>query len=197
MSDTDAPAKPGLEQWTNETRSQTGIARADERAPRGHRIDLILPGRTFAITPEDRRLNATLIGDTRKDPFQNGRFSLQAAVETAEDVEELRSNPNTISQSEIEQLFVGGNMKQFNAQIAKITSVDAIQRVLDYANSSGAAQARIDAVQARFDEIRPKTETPEAPAAGRGAAGQEPWYPPAGRGPDERGAGRGPAAKVG
>lgn len=172
------PAPPSaasdVEVWRNEVRHNVGIRRVD--AIKGMRVELVAPKRTVTITAEDRRLTENSVPKAENNPFRNGWLYCTSIAETAEDVESIRSDPNMISQSEIEAMFEGNNQHMVK-KLAAVTSPVALARILDYANTTGAATSRIDAVKARIAEVgTPDNRDPDAPVTL--SAPRDKFYPP-------------------
>lgn len=166
------------ETWKNEARGPVGVVRVDKLT--GTRVDLISPGRTVILTAEERRLTEDKVVREVDNPFRNGWLVCTSIAETSEDVARIRSDPNVISKTEIDDLFKA-NLGPMEKKLAAITSPVALARVLDHANDTGAATKRIDIIKARIAEVgEPPRRDPEGPVMSGSDTGfqREGFYPP-------------------
>jgi hypothetical protein len=150
-------ARKEFETWENKNRSEIWINRTDFKGEiQSVRIP---PGQRIEITTDDRiRYNQEAAWDSSLDWFLNGALSQVHLLDTAEDYEELLSNPNTKSESELQDLLKL-NANELKKELAKITSPLVLQRLKAYVESDEVDKAenitvaKVKAVNARFEEL--------------------------------------------
>ncbi len=155
-------ARKEFETWENRNRSEIWINRTDFKGEiQSVRVP---PGQRVEISPEDRiRYNQEAAWDSSLDWFSNGALSQVYLLDTAEDYEELVSNPNTKSETELRALL-DLNANELKKELAQITSALVLQRLKGYVESDEADKAdnitvaKVKAVNARFEELNgPRT----------------------------------------
>lgn len=143
------------ETWKNSTRSKVVLKRQDRL---GNLVDeVIAGGKTFHITPNERRLNQEMAISEDMDVFQNGLLSPVRLIETSEDAEEIRSNPNLISESEMTDLYKTKTIATFRDKVEGISNPVVLQRMLELASSDdvNATVKQVEAVKSHLREIAP------------------------------------------
>jgi hypothetical protein len=125
------PPEPGIETWVNVSAGLVHLIKIGEYGRR--ETELVYGGRTFAITPQERRLNQSQIFDPIKnDPFSNGSFKPLVLLDDEKDTAILRANPNVLDDDAITELFaLSGDA--FNERLLTITNANAIDRLIDVA----------------------------------------------------------------
>lgn len=163
--------------WKNETRGKVGVRKYDPRTPGATRVELVAAGGQVLLSPEERRLTEEMVRKPVDNPFRNGRLVPIQIAEDAEDVQAIRTDPNTITRGEIDKLFEG-SLRQLESRLAKIDSPAALQRILDVANDEGASTRRVQAIRDRLTAAGGTVTGDEPVTAGATPSGRDPWYPP-------------------
>ena len=150
-------AKKDREIWENKNKSQVWIMKENVRGD----VESVpvRPGTRVELTVEDRQRNQEVSVDKSLDVFSNGMLSSVQLIDTAEDYEEVNSNPNSKSESEIRDLLEL-NANQLKKELAEIDSPLVIERLRDFVNSdddkaSNVTVAKVKAVNARYEELHP------------------------------------------
>lgn len=140
------PVDSGVETWRNCT---AGIAYITRLGDYGKQMtDLIYGGRAFSLTPAERRLNQSGYATSDLDLFTNGTFQPVSLIDGEPDTEDLRDNPNTLSDGDIEDLLKQRG-EAFNQRLAEITSETALARVMTMAR-----EPRYEATLAQYETIK-------------------------------------------
>ncbi len=151
--------------WKNTGKSRVVLKRLDRRGDL--RDEMIGPEKSFHMTPAERRLNQELASSEKYDPFSNGQFVPVQLIETAEDVEAIKANPNLIGDAEIATLLDGKktNWRAFDARLEDITNPAVLQRMLQVAEGSETITARsLQAIEKRLAVLSPAEYTEIKPA---------------------------------
>ena len=152
-----------MEIWQNKTQSEFWVQKENLAG----RVDSVrvLPGGQIEISNFDRRRNQEQVVDKKFDLFSNGSLSRARNIEmfeTAEDYEELAQNTNAMSEDELYGLFKLDATK-LKKELAEITSPLVLQRLKDFLESEDSDKAenitvaKVKAVEARYEELNPKT----------------------------------------
>lgn len=121
------------ESWKNATRSTVILKKIDRH---GNIIDeVIRGGRSFSLTPDERRLNQEIAASDDLDMFQNGLLSPVKLIEGATDVETLKGNPNHISEEEMAELITANEQTKFVERVEAISNPVTLRRMLEIAES--------------------------------------------------------------
>lgn len=129
--------------WVNTTNSRGELVQS-----------VVRPKTKIFISTADRIINQELTVDDNLDFFKNGMLTPVKLLEDAEDYEELASNPNHLSESDMKALF---NLKvaDFKKRIADISNLTTLQRILDLAEQedTGAGVSQVKALTARVEAL--------------------------------------------
>lgn len=162
------PADSGVETWRNTTAGVVFIVRVGEY---GRRIEeLVQGGRTFAVTPAERRMNQNLCATKDLDPFVNGTLAPVSLLEDEPDTEILRANPNNLEEADLPKLF-RLPLAQFDDRIGKITNVNVIGRLLNLAR---APEQRDQITLAKYEALKVRELTLKGELNDEPGSGQEP-----------------------
>ena len=141
--------------WKNSTMSQVVIQRT---AANGIRHEIITGGRSFSISPEDRRMNQNLAASDTLDVFANGMLH---PVKLDEDTEpEVVENPNHISDEQLPGFFKL-HYRTFEKRINEISNPIVLQRLLEIGSTHDATVRQMEMVKARHDVLLPPLSAPE------------------------------------
>lgn len=141
-----------LETWKNSSRGTVVLKKFGER---GTLVDEVVPGgRKIQLTPRERRYNQEIAANEELDVFHNGMLTPVRLIETEEDVAEIASNPNVITDSEMAELFKT-NQKTFTAKVKAIQSLVVLERLAEIAKAQDARQSQIQVIEERIDEVNP------------------------------------------
>lgn len=128
---------------------------------------LVQAGRTFSVSPLERQLNQQAVADPKFDLFTNGNFIL--IEEAAETIPEEVESPNSLSDSEIEQLVAqakAGDSVPLEAAIERATSVMTAQRILEEMVLNDCVPSLTDLAKAKVEQLIDKPTVPTNPIAG-------------------------------
>lgn len=124
------PVDPGVETWKSGVPGIVAINRLGEYGR--VRVELIKGGRTFTITPGERRMNQNQCADTAMDVFTNGTLQPVDLLDDEPDTPALRQNPNIVTDQDIERVFrLKGEM--FAERLEQITNPAALERLAELA----------------------------------------------------------------
>lgn len=147
------PIDAGVETWRNTLAGKVVINRVGEY---GRRIaDIVHGGRTFQITPQERRMNQSAAASADQDLFTNGTLAPVTLIDGEPDTEFLRTNPNALSEEDLPKLFQL-TIAEFTDRIGKITASTPIGRLIELARdpSYNATLAQYEALKARDIELQ-------------------------------------------
>lgn len=145
----------GFETWKNTVPGKVVIKRMGRT---GELVDEMISGeRTFHITPAERRLNQEMAADEFLDFFQNGVLVPVKLIESAEDVEAIKSNPNLVTEDEMKDLIENRRaIKAFQERVESIRNPTALQRMLELAKADDNATVRqLEVIEARLKQVAP------------------------------------------
>lgn len=147
------PMHAGVETWRNETEGLITINRVGEYGR--PIVDLIDAGRTFTVTPQERRMNQNACYSRELDIFVNGALRPIDLLDGEPDTELLRKNPNTFTDDELKRIFALDGI-HFVERIGEISNAGAIARILDLARDPayGATLAQYEAIRAREADVK-------------------------------------------
>lgn len=141
-----------LETWQNAGHSRVIIKKF---AHSGELVDHIIKGQSkLTLTSHERRLNQEMAADSNWDPFNNGTFIPVRLIETAEDLDQIKSNPNLMSEEDMRDLL-GKHHKQVAARLRDIQSQQVLNRLAEIAEEEDVTVGKMNAIRARLDEFRP------------------------------------------
>lgn len=162
-------ARPAnLETWKNVTAGTVFIRRLDHRGEltRDEQID---PGKTFHVTPEERRINSEIAASEHLDFFRNGQFTPVRLLDDSEEARELANNPNVMSETDMKTL-VKATASAFEQKLATITNPVTLERLLNVAHELDVSMKRGDMIKAHLAQARePDTvmlQSTQGPIAG-------------------------------
>lgn len=115
----------------------------------------IRAGQKLTLTVKERQLNQERAFSSDVDMFSNGRLSPVRLVDSADDYEEIASNPNHLSESDmVDVLKLKG--KAFSERLDDITNVIALERMYELAGdeSANVSMTQFRALEKRLAEVR-------------------------------------------
>lgn len=140
-----------LETWQNVSRGRRGIKRIDSFGKTT--TELVGPGRSVQLTRDERLYYQRNVATDDLDIFKNGALVPVQLIDEADQIE-MASNPNLLGDSELEGLFKL-HWKKFEAEIARITNVYALERLVEMAESSeDISVKKYNVVMARLEEVK-------------------------------------------
>lgn len=144
------------EVWENQSAGIVYVHVTDPINPNLRPDRMIPPGGRVSITTRDRRINQQQIVDRAFDMFINGLLTPVQLVETASDFEEIKSQPNVKSESELKELF-DLTAAKFKTELQGLTNTRILQRMHDMAEQDEvkATHSQVKAIEARIDELAP------------------------------------------
>lgn len=118
--------------------------------------EAIHSGKSIMLTPEERRLNQEIAAEPGLDPFQNGMLIPVKLLESADDYEDLKGNPNHLSEPEMRALLA--NPKAFDklkGTLGSLSNPVTLQRLLAIAEEPDvdATVRQIRAINERIGEV--------------------------------------------
>lgn len=118
---------------------------------------LIRGGQTVHLTPAERRMNQDKVLDPKHDPFTNGTLIPVRIIETEADVEQIRSNPATLTDDQIAELM-SGHGNTLKKRLRDISNSVTLMRLLEIGASEAvdASTSKMLAVRERLEEIDPQ-----------------------------------------
>ena len=155
------------EAWKNEGEGIVFVKRVSRT---GELTDeMIAGGKTIHLTPAERRLNEELFAEVEYNFFRNGVLSPVKLIEDAADVDELKGNPNHLTEDDLRKLFKDRRAtKAFEERIAQITNPIALKKLIAIASDEDASLKQLEIVKARMEEVAPSlystVETVAGPA---------------------------------
>lgn len=150
-----------LETWKNPTEGRVWINRLDHHGNLD-KVEIIGASRTFHITPKERRLNQEMAARTDLDIFSNGTLTPIRLIDGTEDAEAFALNPNLMTESDMRDLFKVGRTEAtreaigeaFAERLAAISNTATLGRLLSLARDEDAPLSRVEAIQARLNEVQ-------------------------------------------
>lgn len=145
---------PDLESWRNVSAGLLVFKKFDRLTGRNVE-EPVVAGRTFHVTPEERRRYESECASDALNPFANGILEAVHLLDTEEDAKEIASNPNQLADSDIDALFTG-HWKTFEKKLAEISSPFTLNRMIERAGSVDATVKQIAMLEARMREVNPE-----------------------------------------
>jgi hypothetical protein len=156
------PVDPGIETWRNIGESMVHITRIGEYGKQ--ETELVYGGRSFSITPQERRLNQNkCFNPERDDPFTNGTFSPVTLLDDEPDTPKLRANPNVLDDAGVEAIFqLTGDA--FSQRLLEITNLTAVDRLIAAAKNPdvGASVQQLETVKKYRKLLAGEPEEPKS-----------------------------------
>ena len=115
----------------------------------------IRSGQKLTLTVKERQLNQERAFSSDADMFSNGRLSPVRLVDSADDYEEIASNPNHLSESDmVDVLKLKG--KAFSERLDEITNVIALERMFELASdeSANVSMTQFRTLEKRLSAVR-------------------------------------------
>ena len=111
-------------------------------------------GRTFTLTPLERRLNQEAVYDPKVDPFRDGTFLVVKETDDTE-MDEILS-PNSVTDGEIEDAIreaIGGDPIPIEAMIERIEGINTAQRIYEEAVAMDAPASVVEHAKAKVESL--------------------------------------------
>jgi hypothetical protein len=157
-----------IETWRNVTQARHYI----KFNKNGELVNqMIMPDKSFHITPEERRFNSELAAGPELDVFANGTFAPVRLIEDEDDTAEIANNPNLLGESDMEALFKA-HYKTFDAKVAEISNLLTLERMVEVGRQQDASVRKIETIQARIAELTPAKHFAEVEQLGNVEATQ-------------------------
>lgn len=158
------PVDAAVETWRNTLAGKVVVNRIGEY---GRMVaSVVHGGRTFQITPQERRMNQSGIATPEQDPFTNGTLAPVELVDGEPDTEALRANPNALSEEDLPKLF---QLKgaEFVERIAQITNHAPLARLVELARDPryDATLSQYEALKTAESELRATRDDRDRPTA--------------------------------
>lgn len=153
------PASPDDESelWENTTAGRVCLRFYNQQ---GMLVDKLVGSRNkFQITPKERLLNQEMAADDDLDVFKNGTFAPVRLVESAEDLEAIRNNPNLVTDVDMKAMLSDRrSTKALQERLDAITNPYALKRMLEIANEDEGTTARqVKSIEDRLRAVSPAT----------------------------------------
>lgn len=142
------------EAWQNTSRGSVYVkkygARGEETTVR------VLGGQVVTLSPEERKLTTMAIPPKNKhlNVFENGVLVPLQLVDSAEDYEEIASNPNLLGDSDIREAL-REKTPTLKKILAEISNVNLVRRFQELAaeEEDKMTMPKIRAIEARLEEL--------------------------------------------
>lgn len=140
------------EMWKNVTKGTVVVSKFDnnENIVRSD----VKSGQTITVTEEERHLNDQLAYDLSVCVFRSGVLEPVRLVDSAEDIEDIKSNPNLKSEAELVELIKGHGNK-LKSHLSTINNVITLHRIYDLAIEHDVSMSKINAIKAAITEVDP------------------------------------------
>lgn len=113
-------------------------------------------GNKVLISTRDRQINQDDAASPDKDFFTNGTLTPVRLIDTAEDYQEIASNPNLLSEDDMQEILKMRSIAKFRERLGEITNTIALNRMQEMAESEevNVTLAHSKALKARIQELR-------------------------------------------
>lgn len=118
------------EEWQSNIEGVIWVNKLDRRGEVTH--EQVKPGGVVRLLPEERRMNQEQAAEQDLDVFTNGHLIPVRLVETADDFDRLKGNPNHMTAADMSVLV--SNPKALKAKVAEVDNAATLRRLLDVAN---------------------------------------------------------------
>lgn len=146
-----ATTPPEHETWENTGDSRVVLKKYSHA---GELIDEMINGRRkVVLTTNERKINQELAATQKMDPFMNGTFAPVRLIETADDLEQIRANPNLMSEGDMKALLKG-RVAALETRLTEISSEAVLRRMVEVAEAEDAPVSKLKAVKSRLDEFK-------------------------------------------
>ncbi len=150
-----------LETWKNPSEGRVWINRLDHHGNL-EKVEIIGAGRTFHISPKERRLNQEMAAVTDLDIFTNGTLTPLRLIEGTADAKEFAQNPNLMTEQDMRDLFKPGRTEAakvamgdaFIERLGSIKNTATLDRLLALARDEDAPLSRVEAIQERLAQVQ-------------------------------------------
>lgn len=141
-----------FEVWQSAIRGLIVIKRFDRK---GDPINEAIPaGKTIHITPEERRFNQEIAAEPTLDVFSNGMLVPVKLLDGTEDAEELKDNPNHLTETAMRSLFADKrSRKALEETVSRVSNPITLQRMLALADEEDATVKQVSFIQDRLAEV--------------------------------------------
>jgi light-regulated signal transduction histidine kinase (bacteriophytochrome) len=141
------------ETWSNIGKGDVFILTYDHKG--ALRSVPIRAGQSLTISVEERQLNQDRAASADMDIFSNGRLAPMRLVDSADDYEEIASNPNHLTETDMLDILKTKG-KTFSQKLDDITNVIALERMHELASdeSLNVSMAQFRALESRLAEVR-------------------------------------------
>jgi hypothetical protein len=149
--------KTDKETWQNSGAGQVWINLFDPVNNGKLKHTPVRSGGKILLTTEERQLNQDRASSGDLDVFMNGTLIPVRLVDTADDYEEIASNPNLLSEDDMREIF---KLKAptFKKRLSEITNSIAVSRMLEMAKEEesdlNVSMAQFKAIESRLAELR-------------------------------------------
>lgn len=143
---------PNMESWKSAVKGQIIVRQFDVQGKlRGVTIP---PGRTFHISSQERRINQELAANEELDVFQNGMLQPVRLIEDTAEAQEIASNPNFLSDSDLTAL-VKSHANRVASKVSEIKNPVVLHRLLEAAVANDATVSVVQKIKDRIAEVAP------------------------------------------
>lgn len=151
------PDADQLETWRNVTKGRVVVRKVGALGQIRH--EMIGPGKTFHLTPQERRMNQEVAANEDLDFFMNGILQ-PISLSDSEDAEFLKNNPNLLGDDEQIRRLFKANDDTFAERLAEIKNASALERLKEiaYQDETRAALPQIRMIEARLSQVAPAIE---------------------------------------
>lgn len=158
------PDADQLETWQNATRGRVVLRRLGALGQ--VRYEMIGSGKTFHITPQERRMNQEVAANEDLDFFLNGTLQPINLADT-DDAEILKNNPNLLGDEEQIRRLFRASQDVFAERLATIKNASALERLKEiaYQDETAATLAQVRMIEARLEQVNPEIENVHPGAA--------------------------------
>lgn len=141
-----------VETWENVTQARFVIKKFGAK---GDLIDeMIGSRRKFHITTQERHINQEIAANDELDPFSNGSMAPVRLLDSTDDAEEIASNPNLMSETEMGTLLKG-NFKTLEKRLGEVRNPALLSRLAELAVDNDCSIGKVNAINARLTDVAP------------------------------------------
>jgi hypothetical protein len=161
------PDADSIETWQNVTRGRVVINRIGAMGAK--RPDMIGAGKTFHVTPLERRINQEAAANPDLDVFLNGTLQpVHLPQGNGEDYTAITENPNLLGDDKQVARLFKANDDVFAERLGEIKNASALERLKDLANqdATGARVSQLRMIEARITQVAPVIENIHPDATG-------------------------------
>ena len=139
------------EVWQSAIRGLIVLKRFDRK---GDLInEKVAAGGKVMLLPEERLFNQELAASQEQDMFSNGMLIPLKLVESAEDYEELKGNPNHLTEDDM-RVLLSKKADELRAGISEVTNAVTLQRMLAIAEADDDTTIKtVEVIKNRITEV--------------------------------------------